>query len=240
MDEVEALVDAAYLRVLRRHADEGGLRIYSEHIREERLSGEDLEQLLKESDEYQKKGGFGDGINWDEEADRILREDEDIWFQYHPVLDVIKNYKMSGRLLDCGCNIGRFLDVFKNAGYEYVGVDQSQHAIDLAKQYHPNDTFYSQFLWDMTFTEEFDVIFTNAVLQHNQLEEKKKIIAKIHQALKSDGIFIMIESTVAETIDTQLSYADWIALVESFRFEYVESWHVNEIGWCDSYLFVKS
>jgi len=240
MDEAEALVDATYLRVLRRHADEEGLKIYSEHIREEFLSGEDLERVLKESDEYQKKGDFGDGINWDEEADRIIREDKDFWFQYHPVLEVIKKYKTSGRVLDCGCNIGRFVDVFKNAGYDYAGVDQSQHAIDLAKQHYPDDMFYVQFLWDMTFTGEFDVIFTNAVLQHNHLEEKKRILAKIHQALKLDGIFIMIESTVAETTETQLLYADWIALVESFGFNFVESWHVNEIGLHDSYLFVKS
>lgn len=181
---------------------------------------------------------FGDGIDWDNEADRALREKE-LFFTYDPDIEIIRKYRATGKVLDCGCNVGRYVEVFRNAGYEYVGVDQSMHAIEIAMAHHPDDTFLVRFLWDMAFVDMFDIAFCNAVLQHNNLEEKKRIIPKIHQALKKDGVLLIRESTVKVATETQLTYEGWIALIESYRFTFLESWHKNELGIEDNYIFSK-
>lgn len=245
MNEIEKFVDDTYLKILRRHADDEGLRLYVEHISEGRLKREDLEGILKVSEEYKEKfskEGFGDRIDWDEEANRILREDTDkLFYPRHVHIDnVLKNYKSGGKVLDCGCHIGRFVEAFKNAGYDYVGIDQSEYAIEIAKRYHPNEMFLTMFLWDMDFNEEFDVAFTNAVLQHNTNEEKKVILPRIYRSLKPDGVLFIRESTVLNNTNTQYSYYGWLDLMQQFGFYLLESWHENELGLYDNYIFAKN
>lgn len=245
IEEAEEIVNSTYMRVLRRDADDEGKQCYTEAIISGKIKEDALEEILKNSEEYKEKFAnyqgakiFGDGIDWDKEADRILREDKQIFYTQQSVIDRLFKYApATGRVIDCGCNIGRFVEVFKNAGYEYVGIDQSEHAVVIAKKYHPDETFLAGFLWDMDFTEEFDVAFCNAVLQHNTLEEKKRIMPKIYNALKDKGVFVFAESTVEEPTKTQLTYNGWIELIESYGFTFLESWHKNELEIEDNYIF---
>lgn len=185
------------------------------------------------------KKQFGDKINWDLEADRAVREDKDLFYTDFEGLLKLKQYKPTGKLLDCGCNIGRFIKIFENAGYKYTGVDQSEHALSIAKQYHPKGNFIRSFLWDVKFKYKFDIAFTNAVLQHNTLNEKREILQNIHTILKKRGILMIAESTVDVETKTQLTYEGWIKLIESFGFRLIESWHENELGLYDNYIFEK-
>lgn len=243
-EEVMKFVEDTFLDVLHRHADTESKQMYTDHILANKIKREDFESILKESDEYKEKFGgrsdiFGDGIDWDKHVNEVLAGEGPISYQYHPLIDVLKKWKLKGRVLDCGCHIGKFVAAFRNAGYRYVGVDQSEYAIAEAKRRYPDVTFNVQFLWDMNFSKEFDIAFCHAVLQHNTLEEKKRIFPKIYDALKDKGLLLIVESTVEDQTDTQLTYDGWIVLTEEYGFKFVESWHKNEIGMDDMYLFRK-
>lgn len=195
-----------------------------------------------------KYNKFGDGISWEDFAVEVLNSGKSTFYKYDindykdPNLEIInriKRYKYDGKLLDCGCNIGRWIELFKGAGYDYAGVDQSQHVINIAKIFHPNDKFINKFLWDIDFDNEFDIAISNTVLQHNTLEEKHRIIPKIYKALKKGGILFINESTVIEETNTQLSYYGWIKIIESYGFKLIESWHKNELNIDDYYIFIK-
>jgi len=188
------------------------------------------------------KINFGDEISWENHIQEILNSGNIIYYNsnYKPEkIKKLKEYKKNGKVLDCGCHIGRWINVFIKNGYDYTGIDQSSHAIKIAKIYQPNGKFIHSFLWEMNFKEEFDILFTNAVLQHNTLEEQNKILPKMYQALKSNGILYITESTVFEETNTQRTYNGWINFIENHGFKFMESFHKNNIDLEDNYIFIK-
>lgn len=193
---------------------------------------------------------FGDGISWKKFVDEILEETKGdvskLFYKHDPndpndlIIKNIKKYKPNGgKLLDCGCNISRWIEYFEDAGFIYTGIDQETYAIKIAKKYHPNGDFRIGFLWNIRFENEFDLIFCNNVLQHNTLEEKKRILPLLRKALKYDstGLLFINESTVLSETMTQLTYDGWIKFIESYGFKFIESWQKNDIGLDEAYLF---
>ncbi len=103
-------------------------------------------------------------------------------------------------------------------------------------------TFVSSMLWESwpAHCGPFDVAISMAVLQHNKLDEKKGILARIAEAVRPGGFFCMQESTVLEQTPTQLRQEQWITLVEGFGFKLLRTWHPNpEYGVNDAYLFER-
>lgn len=187
---------------------------------------------------------FGDNISWENHTkDLPLNKPDHLFYRYvvnSSPIGLIHRYVKSGKLLDAGCHVGRWVRYFQGAGFDYTGVDQSEKVINLARKYHPLVKFVLSFLWDMNFENEFDIVVTNAVLQHNTLEEKKRILPKIHKALKTNGVLFMAESTLQQETNTQLTHDGWISLVSSFGFKFCESFHPNEFEINDNYLFKKA
>jgi SAM-dependent methyltransferase len=182
---------------------------------------------------------FGDGIDWDNEARRAAKELPPGADSFE-LIDRLKAAGAGPRLLDCGCNIGRYCPPFRAADFEYVGVDQSEVALKVARERYPGVEFVQSFLWDMLFYRPFDVAVTIAVLQHNKHDEKRRILSRIAGALKPGGLFAMQESTVLEDTPTQLRQAGWISMVEGFGFKLLDAWHPNpEYGVCDHYMFQR-
>lgn len=189
---------------------------------------------------------FGDGISWEKFADEVLEQTEGIKdrmsFKYEDtkeIFDHIEKYVKFGKVIDCGCHIGRWSELLKRRGFDYTGIDQSKKAIDIALKYFPDTSFHTTLLWEMNFNEEFNLGFCNNVLQHNTLEEKNKILKCIYKALKPNGILFLNESTVLIETKTQLTYKGWIRLMLKHNFIFLESWHKNGLGLDDNYLFRK-
>jgi SAM-dependent methyltransferase len=190
---------------------------------------------------------FGDGISWDKHVDEIVERKEVIWYDgtsknhFEDALDYVKTGtpREEWKALDCGCHIGRFIDIVEKYGLDYTGVDQSQKALDFAKNQYPDRKWVLSYLWEMPFKEEFDLVFTNAVLQHNKLSEQLKIVPRMYTALKPGGVFFMSESTEPVQTETQRTYRGWIDMVESFGLTFVKSWHKNPCGFDDKYMFIK-
>lgn len=193
---------------------------------------------------------FGDRIDWDHHVNEILtslNEDANTIFykKENEKIDKLKKYKdpetctYKQKVLDCGCHIGRWIEVFRENNYDYTGVDQSKVALETALKYKPDGKFVHSLLWEMNFNNEFDIVHTNAVLQHNKLNEQEKILSRISKALKNDGILIIAESTVNRETETQRTYNGWIKCIENHGFKFLESWHKNELGLNDNYIFIK-
>ena len=195
--------------------------------------------------------GFGDGINWDYHVKENLEsEKKGATIFYKPegapsTFEDAKNFVdtetpvKDRKALDCGCHMGRFIDMTEAYGFEYTGVDQSEVALEYAKKQRPKGNWVHKFLWDMGYKEEFDLAFTNAVLQHNLLSEQERIVPEIFKALKPGGVFMMTESTEPKNTKTQRTHDDWIKMVESCGFKFIKSSHKNPIGYEDRYFFLK-
>lgn len=251
-DEIKSIIIEGYRNILRREPDPEGLANYINEIKKG-LSTNRFHEVLRTSDEYKRQseqsnkrciiGTFGDGISWEEHITELPLNDRDkLFYKFDKNNDTIlhtRKYIQKGKLIDCGCHIGRWIEFFENAGFDYTGIEQSSDVIKIALKYHPKTKFVNKFLWDIDFNEEFDIAMSIAVLQHNTLDEKKRILPKIYKALKKDAIFFMTESTVLEETKTQLTYNGWISLVEQNGFKFLESWHINELHVNDHYLFKR-
>jgi trans-aconitate methyltransferase len=189
---------------------------------------------------------FGDGIDWNAEARRAAKEGMPGPKPGEMISRITAKQRWNEpecpRLVDCGCNIARFYPEAKTAGFVYVGVDQAPEALAIARSRYPEARFEQAMLWEpwSQCVGPVQAAICNAVLQHNTHADKKRILARIAQAVVPGGVFAMQESTVAVETATQLRQGDWVALVEGFGFELREMWHPNdEFKIFDGYLFTR-
>ena len=190
---------------------------------------------------------FGDNTDWDKFSDEMFSMGEitgDGTDRFDDCRELIKTDTdtKERRALDCGCNIGKWYNIVRNYGFKYTGVDSCNKAIFMAREANPNVDFLCSPLWDLNFSEDFDLVFTNSVLQHNILVDQEKIIEKIYKALKPGGIFRMEEGTEPITTDTQRTKQGWIDMVESHGFKFIKSskgTYPNTNGIDTRYIFRK-
>jgi len=163
-----------------------------------------------------------DGIDWtyhwEIEQKDVQDFDDDPRKTFDYFVDLLP--KPPFKVLDLGCGIGKWNLLWRKLGAIYEGLDACPSAIDIAKRRHPELKFYLMRAEEMDFKEEYDVVFTNAVLQHIKHENKRKLMPKIWKALKPSGLFIMQEKCDVDT-ETTFTRGNWIKFVESFRFEFV-------------------
>lgn len=131
--------------------------------------------------------------DWTSEAIRALSDGE---YRDQLIPNFVKEYVPSGKVLDLGCNIAKFVPMWQLAGFTVEGFDQCEYALKVAKMRHPDVKFTLGRAQDLPYEKEFDLIFTSAVLQHNRHSEQEKIVEQIKKALKPGGYFLMSENTL--------------------------------------------
>lgn len=93
------------------------------------------------------------------------------------------------RVLECGCGMGRFIEVLAKAGADVVGVDYSS-AVDASfsnLRDYPNVTIIQADLFNLPFEEgAFDFVFSNGVLHHTP--DTKKALFAIAPYTKAGGV----------------------------------------------------
>lgn len=121
-----------------------------------------------------------------------------------PFDQIARYVPKKGRILDVGCGHGIFSALLaKNSDREVLGIDPSSYKIRLAKTHYSNLSnlkFKTIYLNDLD-TKKYDCIVIIDVLYLLPEDEKLKILVKIHQLLKPDGVFILKE------VDTK---PDWM------------------------------
>lgn len=87
-----------------------------------------------------------------------------------------------GRLLDFGAGSGTFVHASRDAGWQAVGVELGEPAIERAKEYYGIELLKS--LPD----EEFDVITMWDVVEH--LRDPAAVLQELHGRLRRDGLLL--------------------------------------------------
>lgn len=96
--------------------------------------------------------------------------------------------KVGERILDIGCGTGHLTQKIANCGAEVLGVDSAETMILQARQNYPDLQFAVMDAINLEFTEEFDAVFSNAVL--HWIKQPEKVIAGVWKSLKSGGRFV--------------------------------------------------
>jgi len=108
---------------------------------------------------------------------------------FHRAADLLKRYRRNGRLLDVGAGFGFFLTEMKNRGWEAVGVEISQKALDYAKNVlgltvHPGP------LEKVGFPDNyFDAVTGFYVIEH--LSHPMAFLRECHRILKPGGLLLL-------------------------------------------------
>lgn len=91
-------------------------------------------------------------------------------------------------ILDLGCGAGYLTNKIASSGAEVIGIDNAPTMIEQARINYPNLKFEVADGTNLQFIEEFDAVFSNAVL--HWIKEPEKVVSGIWQALKPAGRFV--------------------------------------------------
>ncbi len=133
------------------------------------------------------------------------------------IVDRARKFKKGCRVLELGCGVGTVLLVLARDGYDCYGVDfdpiQTKNARMLAKEFKiENIRFFHNTSDDLCFKKtSFDVIVSNNLLEHLPDRELHKYFNKVHDMLKSSGIFIIQTKPGRYTYLTKRNYI-WLLL----------------------------
>ncbi|MEW6377924.1 MAG: class I SAM-dependent methyltransferase [Thermodesulfobacteriota bacterium] len=108
---------------------------------------------------------------------------------FQKAANLIGRYKKRGRLLDVGAGFGFFLSEMKSRGWEVMGVEVSQKAMDYARDVL-GLTVYSGPLEKIGFSENyFDGISGFYVIEH--LPHPMAFLKECHRILKPGGLLLL-------------------------------------------------
>lgn len=117
-------------------------------------------------------------------------------FQWAGFNDFIKYVKPGDKVLDLGCGNGRLASLFSDAKISYLGIDNSEELIKIAREKYQNDPAVKFEVGDAsnlsTVDGNFNVVFMIAVLHH--IPDRKlrlQILRNIYDIMAPDGRLIV-------------------------------------------------
>ncbi|MAF50486.1 MAG: hypothetical protein CMH64_00170 [Nanoarchaeota archaeon] len=92
-------------------------------------------------------------------------------------------------VLEVGCGSGGGLAQFKD--HNIVGLDTSEEALKLSKQY--TDNLVNASMFDMPFEKEkFDLVYSSGLLEHFKIDKTREALMEISRVTKKTGEIIII------------------------------------------------
>lgn len=112
----------------------------------------------------------------------------------------MQRLKPGARVLDAGCAGGRDSRIFKDHGFEPIGIDLSHEFIEQAKKNHPDIEFVEGDMRDMPFADNyFAGIWANASLVHlPEIKDVRRVLLEFYRVLQPGGV---VHISVKEQLD---------------------------------------
>lgn len=107
--------------------------------------------------------------------------------------DLKKFKKIKGKLLDIGCAVGQFLDIFKKKGWQTFGIELNDFERKISQK-KGHKVFGEKIEANFLPKNKFDVVSILEVLEH--VYDPKKVLKSIHRVLKNDGLLIIVVPNV--------------------------------------------
>lgn len=146
------------------------------------LSDEALQQLYSEN--YYSSWG----IKGQEENDST-RQMKIATFSLR--MDLIKQFRSGGKVLDIGCATGYFLELSTKEGFEPYGVEISAYAAQIAKSKFGAANIFVGTLEQCSFPNRyFDVIAMSDLIEH--VRDPIQTLSKAASLLKDDGVILIM------------------------------------------------
>ena len=146
-------------------------------------------------------------------------------YQHGRGLDELLAPKPGERVLDAGCGTGQLTYEIAQAGARVLGIDNSAAMIEQARQNYPEIEFRQSDITALPFRNEFDAVFSNAVL--HWVPEADRAARAIAGSLKPGGRFVAEFGGHGNT--RAFLQAIWAAL-EALQSERVNPWYYPTIG----------
>lgn len=103
-------------------------------------------------------------------------------------LDLFRTHDIRSILVP-GSGYGRNTKLFSSSGYEVTGIEISEKACTMAKQFDPVSHFYQGSALDMSFDrKQYDAIYCFNVLHLFLEDERKLFLVSSTEKLKKDGL----------------------------------------------------
>jgi len=126
--------------------------------------------------------------------------------RYAGYVKQIKAFKASGRLLDIGCNIGLFLHVAQQQGFDVEGVELNKACAEYGNS-NLNIAIHTDYLGSIGFQDEsFDVVTMFDVLEH--IPDLHGVMKEVQRILKKDGLLV-VQSPNIDSLMSRLTKAKW-------------------------------
>ena len=119
-----------------------------------------------------------------------------------------------GRLLDVGCATGVLIELARLRGWQVSGVDVSEYATGIARDYYNLDVFTGELAQAAYPGEHFDVVVMDDVVEH--VADPSALVAEAHRVLKPGGLL---------TINTPNRAGLWHLLMGHRWFHYKQTEH---------------
>lgn len=110
-----------------------------------------------------------------------------VWKQAARLIDLLDPHAGEA-ILDLGCGTGHLTAQLAARGACVLGVDSSMEMIHTARQNYPELTFELVDARALVFDEQFEAVFSNAVL--HWIREAETVVRGIARALKPGGRFV--------------------------------------------------
>jgi len=127
------------------------------------------------------------------------------------MIKILDKYKCKN-VLDAGCGSGFFSKYFAERGCNITAFDYSDEALKSAKSLDSRIKTIKGDIFNMPFKEEFDLVFSDGLLEH--YKDPVKILKKFKDVTKPGGYVVTF-------VPNLISY--WI-FIKPFRLSHIKEW----------------
>jgi SAM-dependent methyltransferase len=128
------------------------------------------------------------GQSWHNET---VKENIDLC-RYQLIESIFRKYlPRTGKILEAGCGLGRWVFYLRNLGYDITGIDLAADALRLAKEYDPSVPIHADNILRTSYPNgSFDAIISLGVVEHFE-EGPEEAFRETRRLLKEGGLFLV-------------------------------------------------